>query len=149
MVVSESGTDRQPPRLSEVHLRADAHALAPGEELLGRAAAHADVELRAEVLHVYMVALARPHHSDAARAAALHRVRHDGHLLHRVGALGELRHQRVPRLVHRREPPVGGAHHGRVPRHTDEHLIPCRLDRGHTHLRWEAAAGEGEGEGEG
>ena len=35
----KSRSDRQPPRLSEVHLRADAHALAPGEELLGRAAA--------------------------------------------------------------------------------------------------------------
>mmetsp|Transcript_34583 Transcript_34583/g.75590 ORF Transcript_34583/g.75590 Transcript_34583/m.75590 type:complete len:726 (-) Transcript_34583:480-2657(-) len=99
---------RQPRRLLQVAASAGGDLRLPKNELLRHAPPHADVQAREQLLagDGGLVAL-----GELRDHAERHAARHDGGLVHGEGPVGVQRHQRVPALVVRRQPPVRLADH--------------------------------------
>src|SRR5215470_12177002 len=121
----------------EVVTRAGGHVAE--HELLGGAATEQDGEVhQEEVLRVRVAVVER----DLLRQAEGHAARDDRHLVHRVGAGKELRHQRVSRLVVGGIPPLLEADDHRLPLRPHHHLVLRHLEVGHVHLVLVLAGGE-------
>src|SRR5438128_723217 len=97
-------------------------------ELLGRAPTEEDGELAEEVVLRVGVPVVERH---LLRQPEGHAARNDGHLVHRVGARHELRHQRVARLVVGDHPPFLDADDHRAPLGAHHDLVLGDLEVAH------------------